>query len=456
MVEPQGYTALDLVGYTDKGTYSPSATYVKNDLVHYSGNIWRVLIDDISNVTPAEGVSYTLFIGEPSNLVEQAIAPIEDTPSTRAYTVGRRLFYNDKLYEVIAAIAIGDDLATYEDTPATANIKLSKKVEEQIDDINTEAATHLKKYASDSSQWDSSPTKASTKPVTSGGLFTAFSAHQSHNIPRLVPKDITSYFTDGTFYKRLAGTDGFSLFEDIYVGDYMKMSRAVTAPNQDSQYATTGSQYITLIGLDTLMGNGDGGDSVSVINYHHSIWTAGQGFGGIQHFGRKRMNSSNVTTGGYVGSEMHTATLGAAVTTGSTASTATINQQLYAEFGSHLKKTRELLSNAVDTARYNRFGQNSGATSGWAWTTCQAVLMSEIEVYGSIVFSSSGQDTGNANKQMPLFMFSKEAVNNRSAYYWLKDVASGAYFCICYDSGHASNNDASNASRYVRPRFILA
>ena len=54
MTEPQGYTALDLIGYTDKGTYSPSATYVKNDLVHYSGNIWRVLIDDISNVTPSE------------------------------------------------------------------------------------------------------------------------------------------------------------------------------------------------------------------------------------------------------------------------------------------------------------------------------------------------------------------------------------------------------------------
>ena len=37
----------------------------------------------------------------------------------------------------------------------------------------------------------------------------------SHNIPRLVPKDITSYITDGTFWKRLAGTDGFALFEDI-------------------------------------------------------------------------------------------------------------------------------------------------------------------------------------------------------------------------------------------------
>lgn len=65
MVNPTGYTALDLVGYTDKGTYSSSATYVKNDLVHYNSSIWRCLIDDTSNVTPSEGVTWTIFIEEP-------------------------------------------------------------------------------------------------------------------------------------------------------------------------------------------------------------------------------------------------------------------------------------------------------------------------------------------------------------------------------------------------------
>lgn len=278
----------------------------------------------------------------------------------------------------------------------------------------------------------------------------------SHNIPRLIPKDISAYIADGSFWNRLNGTGGYSLFEDIFVGDYVKMSRAITAPNQDSQYATTGSQYITLIGLDTRMGDGDGGDSVSVINYHHSIWTAGQGFGGTQHFGRKRMNSSNITTGGYVNSEMFIATIGSAVSSGSIASGATINQQLYAEFGSHLKKTRELLTKTINATAYNRFGTNSGASSDWAWATCQAVLMSEVEVYGSTVWSSSGYDTGNANKQFPLFAFSKEAMNNRSAYYWLKDVASGADFCLCRGNGYSDYGNASRANGCVRPRFILA
>lgn len=275
-----------------------------------------------------------------------------------------------------------------------------------------------------------------------------------HNVPRIVPKNITSYVTDGTLWKRLNGTDGYALFEDIYVGDYIEMSRAISAYNQNQQYQVTGTKWVTIAGIDWYMQDGDN----SAITYHHLVMVPGKGFdtSEAQHFGRSRMNATNDTTGGYTSSEMNATTIGAVVSAGSTASTATINQQLYAEFSTHLKTTRELLSNAIDSARYNRFGQASGATSGWAWANCQAVLMSEIEVYGSIVFSSSGQDTGNACRQLPLFAHSKIAQNNRSAYYWLKDVASAAYFCYCLDNGNANCYYASNAYFYVRPRFILA
>ncbi len=281
----------------------------------------------------------------------------------------------------------------------------------------------------------------------------AIRSNVDHNIPRKEPKDITSYVTDGSIYKRLNGTDGYSLYEDLYVGDYFQMSRAISAYNQNSQYQATGTDYVTIAGIDWYMRDGD-----ADLNYHHLVMVPGKGFdtSGAQHFGRSRMNSSNDTTGGYVASEMHTTTIGAVASSGSTASTATINQQLYAEFGSHLKTTKELLSNAMDSSRYNRFGQASGATSGWAWTACQAVLMSEIEVYGSIVFSSSGQDSGNACRQLPLFAHSKVAQNNRSAWYWLKDIASAAHFCYCDNDGRANCNNASLAYGYVRPRFILA
>ena len=296
------------------------------------------------------------------------------------------------------------------------------------------------------------PAKESKSPIESGGVWGAIHAI-SHNIPRVTPKDITAYISDGTFWNRLAGTNGFALFEDIYVGDYFKMSRAISAYERTGQYQTTGSQYVTIAGLDTMMNNGDQGSGV---NYHHAVMVAGQGFGGTQHFGRSRMNATNTTEGGYKASEMNTLVLGEVTSTGSTAADATINQQLYAEFGSHLKTTRELGSNAINATGYNRFGSATGCASDWEWISAQAILMSEIEAYGSIAWSSAGYDTGNANRQLPLFAFSKQAQNNRSAYWWLKDIASAAYFCYASYGGCAGCYDAGAAVCYVRPRFIIA
>ena len=293
------------------------------------------------------------------------------------------------------------------------------------------------------------------KAVTSNAVYEALPKLEStsHNIPRLMPKDITSYITDGTFWKRLAGTDGYALFEDIYVGDYFKMSRAISAYERTGQYQTTGSQYVTIAGLDTMMGNGDQG---SGITYHHAVMVAGQGFGGTQHFGRSRMNATNTTAGGYKASEMNTLVLGDVVSAGSTAADATINQQLYAEFGAHLKTTRELVSNAINATGYNRFGSATGCASNQEWISAQSVLMSEIEAYGSIIWSSSGYDTGNANRQLPLFAFSKQAQNNQSAAWWLKDIAGAAYFCGNVGKGFADYFSAANAYYSVRPRFIIA
>ena len=291
------------------------------------------------------------------------------------------------------------------------------------------------------------------KAVKSSAVYEALTNATSHNIPRLIPKDITSYVTDGTLWKRLNGTNGYTLFEDIYVGDYFKMSRAISAYERTGQYQTTGSQYVTIAGLDTMMNNGDQGNGV---DYHHAVMIAGQGFSGTQHFGTSRMNATNTTEGGYKASEMNTLVLGEVTSTGSTAADATINQQLYAEFGSHLKTTRELVSNAVNATGYNRFGSATGCASNWAWTSAQAILMSEGEVYGATVWGSSGYDTGNANVQLPLFAFSKQAQNNHSAYWWLKSIASAARFCDAGLIGNANHDSASDVSRCVRPRFIIA
>lgn len=135
MNAPAGYTALDLVGFTDKGVYNSATNYVQNDLTHYGGNIWRCLIDDTTNITPSEGLNWTLWIGEPTNLTEAIIAPLEVSPATDAHSVGDQLIFNDVLYKVISAISIGDSLTV------GTNIEAARKIVYQISGIESDIAT---------------------------------------------------------------------------------------------------------------------------------------------------------------------------------------------------------------------------------------------------------------------------------------------------------------------------
>lgn len=51
---PEGYVMLDFVGFTDKGPYSASEVYMKNDLVHKDNIVWKCLQDSTVNITPSE------------------------------------------------------------------------------------------------------------------------------------------------------------------------------------------------------------------------------------------------------------------------------------------------------------------------------------------------------------------------------------------------------------------
>ena len=354
----------------------------------------------------------------------------------------------------LTTIANGDEIPVWDNT-AQKTKKASKQnfLKEIINSLLTKADKVSSATAGNLASLDSNGN------LEDSGINKNKVIEQDHNVPRLIPKDITSYMSDGTFYKRLNGTDGFSLFEDIFAGDYFQMSRAITCP--DSTSSTVGTQWITIAGLDTLWGNGTTIDNIStVVNYHHAVCVGGKGFDTsvANHFGRHRMHAAmGSLTIGYNGTEMHNSVLGDIVTSGngSTASGATINQQLRAEFKDHLKVVPALLSNAKDNTRYNRFGQNTGASSGWVWARVQAVLMSEVEVYGSIVWSSSGYDIGEAKLQLPVFRDCR-FLNNRSSYYWLRAIAASSIFCYVDGIGIAYYLGADTTGGYVRPRFVIA
>lgn len=233
------------------------------------------------------------------------------------------------------------------------------------------------------------------------------------------------------------------------------MSRVISANNPNPEQQKSGTDWVTIASIGGLAYNADNTSSLT-LSPNHLVMVPGKGFGGTQHFGRSRMNPTNTTVGGYKASEMNTTVLGTIATAGSTTADATINQQLYAEFGDHLKKTRELVTSKINATGISRYGSNSGCSNECKWVDAQAILMSEVEVYGSTVWSSSGFDTGNANHQFELFANSKSAINNRTAWYWMKDVASATYFCSCNSYGDSYYGSAASASYYVRPRFVIA
>ena len=149
------------------------------------------------------------------------------------------------------------------------------------------------------------------------------------------------------------------------------------------------------------------------------------------------MNSTNVTTGGYIGSAMHKTGLAQA------------KSAFNAAFGSaHILNHREFLVNAV----------TNGKPTGSDWYDSTVELMNENMVYGGRQFSPmpDGTDPWNTcqnytidKSQLSLFRYEPWLICNRQ-WYWLRDVVSAAGFASVNGSGLAHCNVASNA-RGVRP-----
>lgn len=148
------------------------------------------------------------------------------------------------------------------------------------------------------------------------------------------------------------------------------------------------------------------------------------------------MNSTNVTTGAYYGSNM--------VSDGLTQALATVK----ADFGeSHVLTYRNLLANAV----------SGDSSSNWAWYDRQIDLMNECMVYGHQAWGAAahnGYDVGCDTSQLALFQARPDLIANRENW-WLRDVRSSTSFCIVSDYGPAFNWDASHVIE-VRPAFLIA
>lgn len=193
-------------------------------------------------------------------------------------------------------------------------------------------------------------------------------------------------------------------FKDLYLGDYWSIGGV--------DYLIAAFNYWLTCG-DT-----DCNTNHLLVVPRNNLYTAG-------------MNSSNITTGGYVGSEMYKTGLAQAKTT--------INNA----FGSaHILNHRQYLVNAV----------TSGAPTGTDWYDSTVELMNENMVYGGRQFSpmpNGATDPWNTcrnytidKSQLPLFHLAPWLICNRQ-WYWLRDVVSVTAFAHVHSFSTAHCSPAS-------------
>lgn len=149
-----------------------------------------------------------------------------------------------------------------------------------------------------------------------------------------------------------------------------------------------------------------------------------------------QMNTTNVTTGGYVGSEMYKSNLANAKTI------------VNAAFQGSVLTHREYLCNAVA----------NGRPSGGAWFDSSIELPNESMMYGHPHFSPTSDGSTVpaiytiSKTQLALFMVCPRFIVNRAYNQWLRDVVSSASFAYVNYYGNADCHGASD-SYGVRPVF---
>lgn len=199
-------------------------------------------------------------------------------------------------------------------------------------------------------------------------------------------------------------------FDNIYVGDY---------------WIIDGNKWI-VADMDYFYNTGDTAFTKHhlVIVPHASLYSA-------------RMNPTNTTEGGYVGSEMYTTNLEQA------------KEKIRHAFGDMVLTHRDILINAV----------TSGHPSGYIWTDSTVELMTEVMIYGtqhySVMNSVSVFPTKYTTARQQLALFALNPCNAAiRQWYWFRDVVSSAAFAGVNDYGYASCNNASYSCG-VRPYFCI-
>lgn len=231
-------------------------------------------------------------------------------------------------------------------------------------------------------------------------------------------KNITSKFSDGTLFTNIA--DG--AFDDLFVGDYFV----------DTCNGVTTNWRLS--GFDVYYNCGD----VALTRHHAAVIPD-------DILLTEKMNSSNTTSGGYIGSKMYKETIPNLETK--------IRDMIGAD---HLIKYRVSLTNSVASSALSSAGGGlNGSANGTAWVDITVRLCNEVEVCGNMEWSSSARDAGIMCVQLPLFALNPSLRMEKSSnLWWLSSVSTNEGFCRISNTGD-SGFSISSSARGVRPVFLI-
>lgn len=276
-------------------------------------------------------------------------------------------------------------------------------------------------------------------------------------------KNVTTYLTDGSLWDRISGSNGYKLFEDLYLGDYM----------------TAGGQEYMIVDFDYYIRCGDSHD----LKDHHLVMMPRSNM--RIPAGTVLYNTDSIAEPATL-QLINTANAGVTVTSQETDLYKKWNATMEAPNtnttagGYKFSRMRQVIMKAADTIVREAFGAahckaidvlypnpataaDSGTTTAWGWfknenwnaddrmSICD--LPNEVQIYGTTVFAMRAQEVGTDKFQFALFQFDRSMINIRSAW-WLRSVTGATGAAGVFSIGHANYYYTSNAIG-VRPRFLL-
>ena len=344
---------------------------------------------------------------------------------------------------------------------------------------------------------DTTPTQGSDNPVTSNGVYDAlagkvdkvqgkqlstedFTTAYKNGLSVMMANplnhnaifrgaNLTNVYTVDEIYAKVHGGS----FDDLYLGDYFTVSITTdimtkytgatfesgvdyyemgggtdvtartwtltqdTEPQSGKVYATkltkTENVDLMMAAFDYYYNVGD----TALTDHHVILIPRGAGFATTA-----KMNDTNTTVGAYFNSDMHQIVLPCYA------------KSLKTVLNNHVKKYRVSLSTAMSANVASMAGAGAaGASVAWNWSYAEAILMSETQVYGTTVWSSSVYDIGTEYKKFPIFDYAPVSYVAREDI-WLKNVSDSTHFASVSAYGNANYATASS-ERKVFPVIVF-